>query len=63
MWSVLVQGYSEILTLKDLLAGSVNTVRPLLLGKEKAVGGEYIPYLMVLGHDIEAIGTMLLELR
>ncbi len=53
----------EITTLKDLLAGSVeSTVRDLLLGKKKNVVEEYIPSYEVLGHDVEAIGTMLLEL-
>ena len=54
----------EITTLKDLLAGSIEkySERPAFWVKEKR-GGEYIPVSYeVLGHDVEAIGTMLLEL-
>ena len=54
----------EIATLKDLLAGSIEkySERPAFWVKEKR-GGEYIPVSYeVLGYDVEAIGTMLLEL-
>lgn len=54
----------EIATLRELLAGSVEkySERAAFWVKAKR-GGEYlsVPY-EVLGHDVEAIGTMLLEL-
>jgi len=54
----------EVTTLRELLDGSVQkySERPAFWVKAKR-GGEYIPVSYeVLGHDVAAIGTMLLEL-
>ena len=55
----------EIMTLKELLDGSIENYseRPSFWVKEKR-GGEYIPVSYeVLGRDVEAMGTMMLELK